>query len=67
MLRHQLAVAERERPTARVRLTWPDRGWLALLAGTLPIERLDTTTAAVLANLSGFDGSPESMGKLRLE
>jgi hypothetical protein len=22
------------------RLTWPDRAWLALLAGTLPIERL---------------------------
>jgi putative transposase len=40
MLRHQLAVAERERPKARARLTWPDRAWLALLAGTLPIERL---------------------------
>jgi transposase len=40
MLRHQLAVAERERPWARARLTWPDRVWLALLAGTLPIERL---------------------------
>ena len=40
MLRHQLAVAERERPKARARLTWPDRGWLALLAGTLPIDRL---------------------------
>jgi transposase len=40
MLRHQLAVAERERPGARARLTWPDRAWLALLAGTLPIERL---------------------------
>jgi transposase len=40
MLRHQLAVAERERPRARARLTWPDRAWLALLAGTLPIERL---------------------------
>ena len=25
MLRHQLAVAERERPKARARLTWPDR------------------------------------------
>ena len=24
----------------RARLTWPDRGWLALLAGTLPIGRL---------------------------
>jgi transposase len=40
MLRHQLAVAERERPRARAQLTWPDRAWLALLAGTLPIERL---------------------------
>jgi putative transposase len=33
MLRHQLTVAERERPRARSRLTWPDRAWLALLAG----------------------------------
>jgi putative transposase len=40
MLRHQLAVAERERPGARSRLTWPDRAWLALLAGTLPLGRL---------------------------
>jgi hypothetical protein len=37
MRRHQLAVAEREHPGARSRLTWPDRAWLALLAGTLPI------------------------------
>jgi hypothetical protein len=40
MLRHQLAVVEREHPGARSRLTWPDRAWLALLAGTLPIGRL---------------------------
>jgi transposase len=40
MLRHQLAVAQRERPRAHTRLTWPDRALLALLAGTLPIERL---------------------------
>lgn len=40
MLRHQLAVAERERPGARARLTWPDRALLALLAGALPIDRL---------------------------
>ena len=40
MLRHQLAVAQRERPQAHVRLAWPDRAWLALLAWTLPIERL---------------------------
>jgi putative transposase len=40
MLRHQLAVAQRERPQAHVRLAWPDRAWLAMLAWTLPIERL---------------------------
>jgi len=40
MLRHQLAVAQRERPRAHSRLTWPDRAWLALLAGTLPAQRL---------------------------
>jgi hypothetical protein len=36
MLRHQLAVALRERPRAHSRLTWPDRAWLALLAGRCP-------------------------------
>src|ERR1039458_2319973 len=40
MLRHQLAVALRERPRAHSRLTWPDRAWLALLAGTRPADRL---------------------------
>jgi putative transposase len=40
MLRHQLAVAQRLQPRVHRRLTWPDRAWLALLAGTLPIERL---------------------------
>ena len=40
MLRHQLAVAQRERPRAHSHLTWPDRAWLALLAGTVPSERL---------------------------
>ncbi|HEX8005781.1 MAG TPA: hypothetical protein VF482_05055 [Trebonia sp.] len=40
MLRHQLAVAQRQRPRLHARLTWPDRAWMALLAGTLPIERL---------------------------
>src|SRR5450755_4196465 len=40
MLRHQLAVAERERPCAHSRLMWLDRAWLALLAGTVPAERL---------------------------
>jgi putative transposase len=40
MLRHQLAVALRERPRVHSRLTWPDRAWLALLAETLPVGRL---------------------------
>jgi putative transposase len=40
MLRHQLAVALRQRPRVHSRLTWPDRAWLALLAGTLPADRL---------------------------
>jgi hypothetical protein len=40
MLRHQLAVAQREQPRAHSRLTWPDRAWLALLAGTLPAGHL---------------------------
>ena len=40
MLRHQLAVALRERPRVYSRLTRPDRAWLALLAGTLPVGRL---------------------------
>jgi hypothetical protein len=40
MMRHQLAVAQRQRPRAHSRLTWPDRAWLALLAGTVPGEHL---------------------------
>jgi putative transposase len=40
MLRHQLAIAERERPKSRTWLTWPDRAWLALLAGTVPTKSL---------------------------
>ncbi len=40
MLRHQLAVALRERPRIHSRLTWPDRAWLALLAGMMPADRL---------------------------
>ena len=47
MLRPQLSVALRERPRARSRLTWPDRAWLALLAGTLPIDRLAATRLIV--------------------
>jgi putative transposase len=53
MLRHQLAVALRERPGAPARLTWSDRAWLAILAGTLPAGwlagmRLIVTPATVL-------------------
>ena len=40
MLRHQLAVALRAQPRAHSRLTWPDRAWLTLLAGTMPVGRL---------------------------
>ncbi len=40
MLRHQLAVALRERPRAHSRLTWPDRAWPALPAASLPADRL---------------------------
>jgi transposase len=40
LLRHQLAVAQRQQPRVHARLTWPDRAWLALLAGTLPVDRL---------------------------
>jgi putative transposase len=40
ILRHQLAVSQRQRPRVHARLAWPDRAWLALLAGTLPIDRL---------------------------
>ena len=49
MLRHQLAVAERERPRAPSRLTWPDRAWLALLAGTVPTQRLAAMRLIVTA------------------
>jgi len=40
MLRYQLAVALRERPRVHSRLAWPDRAWLALLAGMRPAGRL---------------------------
>jgi putative transposase len=53
MLRHQLAVAERERSRARSRLTWPDRAWLALLAGTVPAERLAAMRLTVTPCRSG--------------
>ena len=53
LLRHQLAVALRERPRVPSRLTWLDRAWLALLAGTLPagqlaVMRLIVTPATIL-------------------
>jgi putative transposase len=53
MLRHQLSVVLRERRRAHSQLTWPDRAWLALLAGTLPIDclaamRLIVTPGTVL-------------------
>lgn len=48
MLRHQLAVAQRQRPQVHARLTWPDRAWLALLAGTLPIKRLIATPGTIM-------------------
>ena len=47
VLRHQLAVALRERPRVHSRLTWPDRAWLALLAGTRPAGRLAATRLIV--------------------
>jgi hypothetical protein len=42
MLRHQLAVAERERPKARARLTWPDR---ALCVPRIPSAALTSRVA----------------------
>jgi hypothetical protein len=50
MLRHQLAVAERAQPRAHSRLTWPDRVWLALLAGTVSVERLAFAPRIATAN-----------------
>jgi hypothetical protein len=56
MLRHQLAVALRERPKAHSRLTWPDRAWLALKvrtqkppagAGAVPVARERLTSVLV--------------------
>jgi hypothetical protein len=40
MLRQQLAAAEREQPGTHSHLTWPDRAWMAPLAGTVPAEHL---------------------------
>jgi hypothetical protein len=40
ILRHQLAVAQRERPGVHSSLTWPDRAWLALPAETMQADHL---------------------------
>jgi hypothetical protein len=48
MVRHQLAVAQR--PRVHARLTWPDRAWLALLAGTLPGDPAHQALARHLTN-----------------
>jgi hypothetical protein len=57
LLRHQLAVAERERPRAHSRLAWPDRAWLALLAGMVPAERL---AAMGSSSVTGWEESGRS-------
>ena len=61
LLRHQLAVAERERPRAHSRLAWPDRAWLALLAGMVPAERL---AAMGSSSVTGWE---ELGGRIRRE
>jgi hypothetical protein len=65
MLRHQLAVAEREHPRAHSRLTWPDRAWLALLAGTLPTGRLAAMGLIVIPGtiLRGTAASSAAVGR----
>ena len=49
LLRHQLAVALRERPRAAARLMWPDRAWLALPAGLdhSRVRRRDRAAGAI--------------------
>src|SRR5262249_11359106 len=59
MPRHQLAVAQRERPRPHSRLTWPDRAWLALLAGTMLTERL----AAMRLPVTPGDASQGPVGR----
>jgi hypothetical protein len=65
MLRHQLAVAERERPKARTRLTWPDRA--------LPMPKISSAQVGVAACgscgrmscflLEGFTGCGMMIGR----
>jgi len=62
MLRHQLAVAVRERPRAYSRLTWPDRAWLALLAGTMPVERLTAMRLIVTPRSCGGIATSSAAG-----
>jgi transposase len=40
ILRHQLAVAQRQDPQVARKLTWADRAWPALLAGLVPKHRI---------------------------
>jgi hypothetical protein len=61
MLRHQLAFAQRERPEVNSRLTWPDRAWLTLLAGTLPVERRAAMWLIVTPTRSPHGPAVESM------
>jgi hypothetical protein len=70
MLRHQLAVAEREHPRAHSRLTWPDRAWLALLPiGRLAVMRLIVTPGTILRWHRDIVrrrwGAPVASGKVR--
>ena len=67
MLRHQFAVAERERPGGSSRMTWPDQAWLALLAGTVPIERLAAMRLIVVVRVLrsfGQGGATRRSGRL---
>lgn len=70
MLCHQLAAALRERPRARSRLTWPDRAWLALLAGTLPTGRLVIVAPSTVWQIlkdAGTGPAPRRYGPGRTE
>jgi hypothetical protein len=60
MLRHQLTVAERDHPRAHARLTWPDRAWLALLAG-LGVTVAPSTVWQILKR-AGIDPAPRRDG-----
>jgi len=53
ILRHQLAVAQREQPRAHARLTWPDRAWLALLGAPVPLRPHRTPADAPQCHVAG--------------